>query len=472
MIPRHAIWLLRDWFLTKPRKPLFLRGARQVGKSTAVRQLAETLGLELLEVNLELASSLRPAFATLDPQTILSEIGFLLKRGGSTPDEKTVLFLDEVQAIPSAIQSLRYFYEKFPNIAVIAAGSLVEFALEDAQMSMPVGRVEYLYLQQLSFEEFLVALDETDLVDLMNSYSLGAPFPATAHDRLCARLRTFLLVGGMPEAIDTFVRTKDLDATRKVQINLINTYREDFNKYCKRQDLVDLQTIFDRLPAIVGDKIKFSKLLPDARAAKAKYLLDLLFKSQVALKVSHAAGNGVPFEEDSKVFKSYLLDCGLLGNLNELQELPTERMLELIFTNEGRLAEQFIAQHLIGLKPLGQRPTLNYWLREGKKNNAEVDFLISIAGRIVPIEVKAGETGRLRSLLQFAQEKDSKVAVRFDANLPSLQYLNFRPNSERESAPPSHAVSSEASEQTKHCTVISLPLYLVQQTNRLVREFE
>jgi len=157
MIPRHAIGLLRDWFLTKPRKPLFLRGARQVGKSTAVRQLAETLGLELLEVNLELASSLRPAFATLDPQTILSEIGFLLKRGGSTPDEKTVLFLDEVQAIPSAIQSLRYFYEKFPNIAVIAAGSLVEFALEDAQMSMPVGRVEYLYLQQLSFEEFLVA---------------------------------------------------------------------------------------------------------------------------------------------------------------------------------------------------------------------------------------------------------------------------------------------------------------------------
>ncbi len=459
MLLRETTQHLQGWYQAKPRKPLFLRGARQVGKSTAVRNFADSQGLSLMEVNLELASSLRPAFLSLDPERILQEIRFFLKRGGEAGHGNSVLFLDEIQAIPSAIQSLRYFYEKLPNLAVIAAGSLVEFALEEAQLSMPVGRVEYLYLQQLSFREFVVAMNDLDLVALMDSYSVGDLLPATAHNRLCALLRSFLLVGGMPEAVDSFVRTKDLQATRKVQSNLINTYREDFNKYCKRQDLVELQSIFDRLPAVVGDKVKFSKLLPEARAAKTKYLLDLLFKSQIALKVSHASGNGVPFEEDPAVFKSYLLDCGLLGNLNDIPELPTERMLELIFTNEGRLAEQFVAQHLTGLRSSEQRPALHYWLREGKKSNAEVDFLMSVDGRVVPIEVKAGEAGRMKSLLQFVQEKQSRVAVRFDLNPPSLQQVEFRPSP-----------AGDLTERKVQFSLLSLPLYLVQQSQRLVRE--
>ncbi len=448
---------LETWLHKESRKPLILRGARQVGKSTLVRQFAESRGLILFEVNLERHRTLDEVFSTLKMEHILSEIQYICKKGSPT-QKNTLIFLDEIQAAPHAIEALRYFYEDYPEIPVIGAGSLLEFTLSKHNFSMPVGRVEYMFLGPMNFTEYITAKSENALIELLETYQLGDSFPESAHLQLLEVLREFLIIGGMPEAVKEYLGSNDLNAAMDVHSSILATYQDDFSKYCSDRQLLTVQKVFDKIPLLVGNKLKYTNLARDILSRDLKAAVGLLTKAGIVNQVVHSSANGIPLkaEEDSSVFKPYFLDCGLMNRSCRLEWISTEELLDVRFVNEGNLAEQFICQHLLSIARENEQPRLNYWLREKRSNNSEIDFLIQLNREIIPVEVKAGKSGSLRSLHQFAFHKKSRTALRFDTNVPSVQDVSHKVK-----------VSNESTGDVSY-KLISLPLYLAEQSMRLL----
>lgn len=298
--------VLSRWLGSTGRKPMVLRGARQVGKSTAVRLFAEEAGLDLLEVNMERHRDLDAVFGSFDVAVVLDNLSALT---GKRVHEGTLIFLDEIQAAPQAIACLRYFYENRPGLPVVAAGSLLEFALSKTSFSMPVGRISYHYMQPMRFSEFLAAVDPAAL-EWLERMGNGDPLPEQAHKRLTGLQRHFMLVGGMPEAVACFAATGDFEQVASIQQGILNTYVEDFAKFARQKDLADLQRLFRNLPVHLGRKAMYSRLLPDATAAHARALLDLLIKAQVATPVYAADCAGTPLRAgmDERHFKLLFLD--------------------------------------------------------------------------------------------------------------------------------------------------------------------
>ncbi len=266
---RHAMKRLESWLAASARKPLLIRGARQVGKSTLVRLFAERSKRKIHEVDLERHPELDAIFASRDTSRILSELEFLIDKG-PIDDHASLLFLDEIQAAPSAVAALRSLHEDRPDLPVIAAGSLLEFVLADHAFSMPVGRIEYLFLEAMSFEEFLAALDETSLLELLRTYDLDKPFPGTAHTRLLGRLRDYMLVGGMPEAVQVFAETDSFADAGSVHASILETYRDDFAKYGTRSEIAQLRRVYAFVPGAVGEKFKYSRVAADALSRDVK----------------------------------------------------------------------------------------------------------------------------------------------------------------------------------------------------------
>lgn len=445
---------LTTWFEKTHRKPLVIRGARQVGKSTLVRQFAEMRGVKLFEVNLERHPAIREIAETLDPEKILREIEFICNKGRIVPSEALV-FIDEIQEVPKLLQCLRYFYEEMPELPVIAAGSLLEFALAEHSFPMPVGRVEYFYMGPVSWEEFLVAKEEGMLLDLLQNYQSGDAFPLSAHERYLSLVRDYLLVGGMPEAVQLYMNGGGFDEIFDAQESIYQTYRDDFSKYARGQALVRLQKILDYLGQGAGDKVKYANVDRGSQSREIKQALDLILKAGVVLSVTHSHANGVPLasEADGNVFKLYCLDIGLYNRICRLDGLSERLLRDARFVNEGVLAEHFVAQQLFFSETPKRQPELHYWLREGRANNAEVDFLLQIGQTVVPVEVKAGKGGSLKSLFQFSAAKHSRVACRFDLNPPNLQTIR-------------HQVEG----REVRTELLSLPLYLCGQADRLLTE--
>ena len=423
-----------------------LRGARQVGKSTLVRQFAEHQGLNLIEINLEKHRSLDAVFKTLDLKKIVLELEGLL--GRPVLGERPLLFLDEIQAAPNALAALRYFYEEMPTLPVIAAGSLLEFTLAKHSFSMPVGRVEYHHLPPVRFSEFLDTL-EPDLNLWRESAARLTPIPETAHQRLLSRLREYLFVGGMPEAVLEFSESGSLSDVQDVQRSIVETYQDDFAKYAQQGDLIRLQRVFNQIPRNIGRKIKYVNLSREERGREIKACVELLSRAQVCQKVEASHCSGVPLsaETSEMVYKLIFMDVGIVNYLcgarwNDLSEATGQALV-----NEGPLAEQFIGQHLAYMNKT--KPELHYWLREGRANNAEVDYVIAQGSSIVPIEVKAGAGGSLKSLPQFVLEKRSPLAIRFDLNPPSKTKIQAK------------ARRGNSIEPVQF-DLISLPLYAVE----------
>jgi len=442
---------LSEWLTRPDRKPLILRGARQVGKSTLVRNFAANHKLKLHDVNLERNPKLLSAFRSLNIKLILQELSFVSNLGAIEPGD--ILFLDEIQAIPEAITALRYFHEEFPNLPVIAAGSLLEFALTKERVSVPVGRVEYLYIHQLSFEEFLAANQENDLLSFLGSFDIKEPYSTVAHEKLLELFRTYLLLGGMPEVVASYLSDGAIDRAFSVLEQIGETYRDDFSKYSTTSVLNRLQRVLDGIPSRIGLKAVYSKIDPLSQAREVRDCIELLTKAQVVLQAFHSDADGIPLaaQIDDRIYKLYLIDCGLLNSLSGVRKLSIEEIRQHSFINEGKLAEQFIAQHLIRLGSHSVRPRLHYWLREKKQHNAEVDFVVQIGTSVVPVEVKAGESGRMRSLIQFVAQKKTSIAVRFDLAPPSIQQL-------------SHGLHGTSN---INYNLISLPLYAVEQLPRI-----
>lgn len=454
---RSAQLQLAEWLDAARRKPLVIRGARQVGKSTVVRQLAAARGMPLLEVNLEQHRRLDTVFATLNVKSILLELEAV---GRATPTPGTLLFLDEIQATPSALAALRYLYEARPDLPVIAAGSLLEFVLQTADFSMPVGRIEYLHLGPLTFREFLHAVGEADLVEFGARWNPNDPWADAAHQRLAARLREFLLVGGMPEAVAVHAEGHGMDAVRRVQRSIVSTYRDDFAKYSSTSaSLLRLQAVFDFVPTALGQKIKYVNISREQKSRELRSALELLALARVVWPVNHSDSSGVPLgaQIDPHVYKCLFLDVGLASHMTgvDLSTLGKWNLRQLV--HEGGLAEQFVGQHLLFRKDGLEVPTLHYWLREGRSTNAEVDFVIEHGRSVVPVEVKAGTTGGLRSLQQFfarSLTSDHRIALRLDLNPPSLsEHEHRRPGG-----------------QSVRYQLLSLPLFMVEESERLLRK--
>ena len=441
---RSAERALAQWLAAPQRKPLVIRGARQVGKSTLVRQFAQSNHLHLNEINLERHPDLDPVFQTLDLRHIRRELQGLLNQPLLAPG--SILFLDEIQATPHALPALRYFLEDHPELPVVAAGSHT--------FTMPVGRIQYFHLGPMSFEEFLAELDPP-LLACLQGYTPEDPLPHTVHTRLSAYQREYLLVGGMPEAVAAYSSTRHFADVTPVHRSIVDTYQDDFAKYASARVRLRLQRVFNYVPRAVGRKTKYTQIDREETARELRAAIDLLAKARVIAPVFHSTCSGVPLHADVdwKTYKLLFLDIGLMNRLCGLDWLALKELDDRQLVNEGALAEQFVGQHLLYLEEGLETPRLNYWLREGKSANAEVDYAIARGAWIVPVEVKAGTSGTLRSLHQFALAKGTRLAVRFDLNPPTVHSIR-------------HQVSG--TRQSVEMTLLSMPLYLVGQLGRLL----
>lgn len=377
------------------RKPLIIRGARQVGKSTLVKLAARKLGMPLVEVNLERVPEAAQIFTSLNPAQIVNQFEAL--PGGHAVISDSILFLDEIQAVPQTIPALRYFYEDMNEVPVVSAGSLLEFVLSDHQFSMPVGRVQYLHMGPMIFTEFLDALGETKLKTEIENFELGKEIGPIVHKRLLELLRIYYFVGGMPEAVSVFAQDRHVKDVGQVHNSIIETYREDFPKYGGSRDLTRMLNVFNFAARNVGAKIKYSNISKQDTSATIKRDIELLCMARVLAKVVHSHCSGLPLQADleEKVYKLLFLDVGLMNAVCGLGWNTIARLDETKLINEGVIAEQFIGQHLQDLLSGSPNRELTYWLREGKSANAEVDYVVALEGKIVPVEVKAGTSGSI-----------------------------------------------------------------------------
>jgi predicted AAA+ superfamily ATPase len=458
LLNRREIHDLHAWARSKNRKPLVIRGARQVGKSTLVRRFAELAQLPLVEINFERNPELKDAFATRDPRRILTMLRVLTEQ--EIPVETSLLFLDEIQVAPEALVALRYFHEEMPQLHVVAAGSLLEFTLADAEFSMPVGRVEYMHLGPMQFEDFLRAMKQEAFATWLQEISLaqlsqGSMVPAL-HEKGLDWLRQYSLVGGMPEAGAQVAEHGDFKAAAQIQQGIVATYRDDFGKYSHGTLKARMQLVFDRLPGMVGRKFKYVQVSDDHRAAELAAALQQLCMARTAYKVPHTAANGVPLSAESnrRHFKALCMDVGLMCRSLHL-DLADLTKTDMTLINSGAVAEQFIGQHLLYSGAPYDEPTLNYWMREGRNASAAVDYVLAQGQNIVPIEIKAGKAGTMRSLHYFLKGKQRRFGLRFNSDVPSLM----------RNAP--LTVDSIALQYD----LLSLPLYMVGQARRLLTEY-
>jgi predicted AAA+ superfamily ATPase len=321
---------------------------------------------------------------------------------------------------------------------------------------MPVGRIEYLQLGPVTLEEFLVATGRAQLAEFIQQYSVGDDVPGPVHDRLMAAVREFIVVGGMPEAVQTFADTGSLLECDKVKQSILSTYVDDFSKYGRRSNSRRLQRVFQRLPHLVGGKFKHSHVDRDGTARDIGHALHLLCLARIAYKVHHTACNGIPLgaEIDERKFKALFLDVGLLNRACGLSLLDFETVADIMLVNAGAVSEQFVGQHLLYSRKFFEEPELHYWSREKRQSSAEVDYVISVGSRIIPIEVKPGKSGRLKSLHMFISEKGCDFGVRFNTAPPSLL----------------DTTAKLATGESLPYRLLSLPLYLVGQARRLSQQ--
>ncbi len=403
------------------RKPLLIRGARQIGKTTAVRLFAEELNLHLVELNMEKTWQFEPLITAKNPGKLVEAIEFELNtdiKSGSS-----ILFFDEIQATPAILSLLRYFYEEMPGLAVIATGSLLEFSLSEPEFSLPVGRIELYHMGPFSFEEFLAALGHQKALNLINNYSIGDAIPEPFHRKMNQLVKLYSIVGGMPEAVAVFHKTSNFKDVERVKSGILETFVLDFNKYKGKADIRLLRKVFESLPLHIGRKVIYSHIDSNYRSRDLSLAVNQLGLAKVLTRVFHSSANGIPLaaEKNERFFKPLHLDIGLLLSQLNINPIEAEYIDDLNLINQGALGEQFIGQQLLHLIPAFRNPELYYWIREKKESSAEVDYLHADGtGRIIPIEVKSGKTGRLRSLQSFVTEKGSALAIRFNADFPSI----------------------------------------------------
>jgi uncharacterized protein len=450
---RTAEGVLAAWAAQKDRKPLVLRGARQTGKTWLVRQFGAQFRGDLAHVNLEREPDLAACFAPNDPVAILGLLEARIRRT-ITPG-KTVLFLDEIQAAPEILGKLRWFAEELPSLHVVAAGSLLDFALADHVFSMPVGRITFGHLEPMTFAEFLVAAGEERLLKAIRACTPDTGVSPALHPRLLELVRSYTLVGGMPAAVADWIESRSFARTAEIHRDLLHTIRDDFAKYKRGVHTARVAKVFAALPRLVGRKFQPSQVDADEKTLPLKDAFRMLSMARAVTPVRRTAANGIPLaaEVDDRYQKVCLLDVGLYAAQSGIDAAVVAGQPDLTLVNAGQLAEQLVGQELRACRPFNEEPALFTWVREAKNSNAEVDYVIQVGTRVVPVEVKAGATGKLRSLHMMVSEKKLDLAVR----------VSSAPLQRRQVA-----TSLPVGAQRNFC-LLSVPFYLVSEIPRLVR---
>ena len=281
---------LNNWKNTPNRAPLLVRGARQVGKTYCIQAFAQQAFKQFISINFEYQPEFKTCFETFDPKTILDQITILTNQ--TILPEETLLFLDEIQECPKAIQAMRYFKEKLPQLAVIGAGSLLELTLKREQFRMPVGRLQYAYLKPMSFYEFLLGSKQEKLHAYLKSMVLSTPHHEAIHNKLLDAVRLYSIIGGMPAVVHCYATTHDLNQCQQLQAGLLNTYRNDFGKYGNNHNLLTL--LFNKVVHLIGNQIKYTNLVPETRSRTIKPALSNLIDANLMTQIYASKANGLP----------------------------------------------------------------------------------------------------------------------------------------------------------------------------------
>ena len=444
---------LKEWRNHVNRKPIMVRGARQVGKTYIIREFGETYFENIVVVNFDETPQIKQAFeGNNDVDVIIKELESFyeleIKCG------ETLLFFDEIQSCPKAIVSLRYFYEKKPDLHVITAGSLLDHTLNEFPYSMPVGRVEFAYMHPMSFSEFLLAMGQKKSYELISSYELDEKISLLIHDKLMDLLRLYVVVGGMPEAVDVYQKTGSLLEVAKVQESIVKSLEYDFAKYGSSAQQRIMGKLLRYVPKTIGQKFKYVNFDQQLRSHQIKNALELLNLSRILHIVYTTNSVSIPLKTgvNEKTFKTVFLDIGLVSHILNLNVLDLK---EMVLNNEGNIAEQIVAQEIIASQLPYTDREIYYWVREKQNASSEIDYLITAGNKIMPVEVKAGKTGSLKSLNVFMAEKKMNMALRFNADLPSVAMSEM------------NIVLKDKSVKTKF-KLISLPLYLSGEIDRII----
>ena len=406
MFERIAIRYLRSWATKEERKPLVLRGARQVGKTTLVELFAQDFDTYIY-LNLEEKENAELFAADYSFEDLLAGIYFKANKQ-QDENKRTLIFIDEIQNEPKAVQVLRYFYEKRPDLYVIAAGSLLE-SLMGRHISFPVGRVEYMALHPCTFVEFLKAMGQNVIAEQIEQVSL----PASLHSHAMDLFKKYMIVGGLPEAVANYAQFNDLVRLNGVFNSLLSGYRDDVEKYAnkpKEQDAI--RYILNYGWTAAGHRIQFAKFTGSTfKAAEAGNAFRTLEKTLLLELVYPLTSSSLPILPDLKKSPKLLwLDTGLVNYVAGMQE-------DLLFNKDAdELWNGDIAEHVVGQELLGATYNFGekrmFWVRDAKNSQAEVDFLIRYKSHLLPIEVKTGNNTKLRSLHLFMEESKETIALR------------------------------------------------------------
>ena len=402
---RNAEKYLEQWRTSPYRKPLVLRGARQTGKTTLIKKYGESFDC-FIYLNLESERDRRLFENDLPVRDLIQYI--CLEKGIRRTGE-TLLFLDEIQYSARAVMLMRYFYEDLPDLYVISAGSLLEIMMEKNRISFPVGRVEYLYLFPMNFEEFLYALGEDALLE----YYHQIPVPHLAHDKLSSMFRLYSFVGGMPEAVSRYVETRDLSQISPVYANLLTAYKDDVSKYASSAHEGDvIRHVIETAPKESGHRIAFEKFGNSGyRSLDVGNSMRKLERAMLLYLRYPVTQTELPVYPDKKLRpRLQVLDSGLINYSLGIQAMYFQD-IKLTDVYRGTLAEQMVWQELTA-QSSNELIIPSFWVREKKQSNAEVDFIYPWQGRLIPVEVKSGKAGTLKSLHQFLLNSPEEIAVR------------------------------------------------------------
>lgn len=405
---------LNKWQQSKQPKPLLIRGARQVGKTQSIRNLGKQFQY-FIEINFESNKQIHSVFeGNLSAGEISENISVIFR----TPVKEgaTLLFFDEVQACIPAIQALRFFYEQKPGLHVIAAGSLLEFALLEIP-SFGVGRIRSLFMYSFSFDEFLLAFNEDRLLKMKQKATPKTPLNKAVHEKLLRYLRKFFILGGMPEVVSDYVENKDLNHSQLILNDLKNSYFDDFAKYKKLVPPLRIRHVFSAVAMQTGNKFIYTRTPANDNHRQLKEAMELLILSGVVIPVTHTSANGLPLgaEANYKKQKMLLIDTGLFLNMLNLDIGKIILTDDFATINKGALAELFVGLELLKYHSPYQKAMLYYWHREARSSNAEVDYVVVQANEIVPVEIKAGKRGAMRSMNIFMESKKSNTGIRISS---------------------------------------------------------
>ncbi len=443
MFSRTSLSKLREWAKENDRKPLVLRGARQTGKTTLVDIFASDFD-QYIYLNLEKENERVLFDAPYAIPQLLDAIFFI--KDADKNKGKTLLFIDEIQNNPRAVASLRYFYEEAKHLFVIAAGSLLE-SLIDKTISFPVGRVDYMPVRPCTFYEYLGATGETKSLEVIQSGQV----PEYAHDSLLELFRTYLIIGGMPEIISEYVENRDLNRLKRIYERLIVSYQDDVEKYAHNQTMTNvIRHIIGSAFQYAGTRITFEKFGRSAyRSREMSEAFRILEKAMLLQLLYPVTKTKLPIETKQRFSpKLLMLDTGLVNHSAGLQkELLISKHIDVAF--KGKVVEHIVGQELLALMP-SVRSKLNFWVPKNVKAQAELDYVLPWEDILIPLEVKAGASGSLRSLHSFIDEAPHDWAVRIYAGKYKLERTE--------------TISG------KKYNLINIPFYLVGQIYKILKE--